>query len=35
MARCALSLIETGELPAELRAAGLDTAALSPARFRR
>jgi D-arginine dehydrogenase len=35
MARCALSLIETGELPAELRAAGLDAAALSPARFRR
>jgi D-arginine dehydrogenase len=35
MARCALSLIETGELPAELRAAGLDASALSPARFRR
>jgi D-arginine dehydrogenase len=35
MARCALSLIVTGELPAELGAAGLDAAALSPARFRR
>ena len=35
MALCAASLIETGELPPQLRAAGLDAAALSPARFRR
>jgi D-arginine dehydrogenase len=34
MARCAASLIEHGELPGELSAAGLDAAALSPARFR-
>jgi D-arginine dehydrogenase len=35
MARCAKSLIETGDLPADLRAKGLDAATLSPARFRR
>jgi D-arginine dehydrogenase len=35
MARCAVSLIETGDLPAELVAAGLEAATLSPARFRR
>ena len=34
MARCAVSLIERGELPAEIRAAGLGAATLSPARFR-
>jgi D-arginine dehydrogenase len=34
MARCAVSLIETGELPPSIRAAGLDAATLSPARFR-
>jgi D-arginine dehydrogenase len=34
MARCAASLIEAGELPSDLRAAGLDAATLSPARFR-
>jgi D-arginine dehydrogenase len=33
MAHCAAALIETGELPFDLRAAGLDAAALSPARF--
>jgi len=35
MARCAVSLIDVSELPADIRAAGLDRAALSPARFRR
>ena len=35
MARCAASLIESGDLPADIRAVGLDAAALSPARFRR
>ena len=34
MARCAMSLIDSGELPAEIRAAGLDASTLSPARFR-
>jgi D-arginine dehydrogenase len=34
MARCAASLIGTGELPPGIRAAGLDAATLSPARFR-
>jgi D-arginine dehydrogenase len=34
MARCAMSLIDSGELPTGIRAAGLDAAALSPARFR-
>ena len=34
MARCAVSLIETGELPPAIRAAGLDAATLSPARLR-
>jgi D-arginine dehydrogenase len=34
MARCAASLIESGELPPDIRAAGLDAATLSPARFR-
>jgi len=34
MARGAVSLIERGELPADIRAAGLDAATLSPARFR-
>jgi D-arginine dehydrogenase len=35
MARCAVSLIDRGGLPADLAAAGLDAATLSPARFRR
>jgi D-arginine dehydrogenase len=34
MARCAVSLIDGGTLPAEIIAAGLDAATLSPARFR-
>jgi D-arginine dehydrogenase len=34
MARCAASLIGAGVLPADVRAAGLDAATLSPARFR-
>jgi D-arginine dehydrogenase len=34
MARCALSLIDSGELPADIGAAGLEAATLSPARFR-
>ena len=34
MARCAVSLIDGGELPADIRAAGLDAATLSPGRFR-
>ena len=34
MARCALALIETGDLPADLRAKGLAAATLSPGRFR-
>jgi D-arginine dehydrogenase len=34
MARCAVSLIERGELPTDIRAAGLDAASLSPGRFR-
>jgi hypothetical protein len=33
MSRCAVSLIDSGELPADIRAAGLDAATLSPARF--
>jgi D-arginine dehydrogenase len=34
MARCAVSLIDGGALPAEIAAKGLDAAVLSPARFR-
>jgi D-arginine dehydrogenase len=34
MACCAVSLIDRGALPAEIAAAGLDSATLSPARFR-
>ena len=34
LARCAAGLIATGRLPADIAAAGLDPAALSPARFR-
>jgi D-arginine dehydrogenase len=34
MACCAASLIETGELPPDVSAAGLDAATLSPTRFR-
>src|SRR5579863_571987 len=35
MARCAAALIGSGDLPADIRAAGLDAATLSPVRFRR
>jgi D-arginine dehydrogenase len=34
MARCAVSLIDRGVLPADIAAKGLDAAVLSPARFR-
>jgi D-arginine dehydrogenase len=34
MARCAVALIDTGELPVDIAAAGLKPEVLSPARFR-
>jgi hypothetical protein len=34
MARCAVSLIDRGVLPADIAAKSLDAAVLSPARFR-
>jgi D-arginine dehydrogenase len=34
MARCAVALIDSGELPADIAAKGLDAEVLSPARFR-